>query len=180
MAANGQNADVAAIDSSIGDAYLSLKRDSKSYCENALRIYSKPVPGSLPEEIASGRVDISAIYISMNEPDKTLQLLQKAIKLFKECHFKVSGNWRKEICLFGITLNQMGLACVKLYSIKEAADFFEEARSILEAEYGSYHADTLRIYSNLAGTYYAMGRTADAIEIMEYVAGMREEEFSKS
>ncbi|KAI3452426.1 hypothetical protein Pfo_009091 [Paulownia fortunei] len=90
MAANGQNADVAAIDCSIGDAYLSLARydeavfayqkalnmfksskgenhpsvasvfvrladlynkigkfsDSKSYCENALRIYAKPVPGS--------------------------------------------------------------------------------------------------------------------------------------
>lgn len=253
MAANGQNADVAAIDCSIGDAYLSLARydeaifsyqkalnmlksnrgenhpsvasvfvrladlynkigkfsDSKSYCENALRIYSKPVPGSLQEEIASGLVDISAIYESMNEPDQALQLLQKAIKVYgsapgqqttiagieaqmgvlfyilgsysdsydslKNAISKFRATGEKKSTLFGITLNQMGLACVQLYSINEAADFFEEARSVLEAECGPYHADTLGVYSNLAGTYDAMGRTDDAIEIMEYVVGMREE-----
>ncbi|CAI9766749.1 unnamed protein product [Fraxinus pennsylvanica] len=253
MAANGQNADVAAIDSSIGDAYLSLARydeaifsyqkalnmlklnkgvnhpsvasvfvrladlynktgkfsDSKTYCENALRIYSKPVPGSLPEDIASALVDISAIYESMNEPDQALQLLQKAIEVYSNAPGKqttiagteaqmgvlyyILGSYsdsyyslknaiskfraigEKKTAFFGITLNQMGLACVQLCSINEAADFFEEARSILEAECGPYHADTLGVYSNLAGTYDAMGRTDDAIEIMEYVVGMREE-----
>ncbi|CAA2982392.1 tetratricopeptide repeat 28-like [Olea europaea subsp. europaea] len=253
MAANGQNADVAAIDCSIGDAYLSLARydeaifsyqkalnmlksnkgenhpsvasvfvrladlynkigkfsDSKSYCEIALRIYSKPLPGNLLEEIASSLVDISAIYESMNEPDQALQLLQKAIKVYgsapgqqttiagieaqtgvlfyilgsysdsydslKNAISKFRATGEKKSALFGITLNQMGLACVQLYSINEAADFFEEAKSILEAECGPYHADTLGVYSNLAGTYDAMGRTDDAIEIMEYVIGMREE-----
>ncbi|CAA2982393.1 tetratricopeptide repeat 28-like [Olea europaea subsp. europaea] len=236
MAANGQNADVAAIDCSIGDAYLSLARydeaifsyqkalnmlksnkgenhpsvasvfvrladlynkigkfsDSKSYCEIALRIYSKPLPGNLLEEIASSLVDISAIYESMNEPDQALQLLQKAIKVYgsapgqqttiagieaqtgvlfyilgsysdsydslKNAISKFRATGEKKSALFGITLNQMGLACVQLYSINEAADFFEEAKSILEAECGPYHADTLGVYSNLAGTYDAMGR----------------------
>jgi hypothetical protein len=60
--------------------------------------------------------------------------------------------------LFGIALNQMGLACVQRYAINEAADLFEEARTILEKEYGPYHPDTLGVYSNLAGTYDAMGR----------------------
>ncbi|KAL2532204.1 Tetratricopeptide repeat (TPR)-like superfamily protein [Abeliophyllum distichum] len=253
IATNGQNADVASIDCSIGDAYLSLARydeaifayqkslnmlksnkgenhpsvasvfvrladlynkigklsDSKSYCENALRIYSKPVPGSLPEEIASGLVDISAIFESMNEPDQALQLLQKALKVYgnapgqqttiagieaqmgvlyyilgsysdsynslKNAISKFRETGEKKSTLFGITLNQLGLACVQLYSINEAADLFEEARSILEAECGPYHADTLGVYSNLAGTYDAMGRIDDAIEIMEYVVGMREE-----
>lgn len=236
MAANGQNADVAAIDCSIGDAYLSLARydeaifayekalkmfksgkgenhplvasvfvrladlynkigkfsDSKSYCENALRIYAKPVPGSPREEIASGLVDISAIYESMNEPERALQLLQKALKVYGNApgqqsiiagieaqmgvlyyilgsynesynslknaisKFRLTGE--KKSALFGIALNQMGLACVQILSINEAADLFEEARDILEAECGPYHADTLGVYSNLAGTYDAMGR----------------------
>ncbi|XP_016504733.1 protein KINESIN LIGHT CHAIN-RELATED 2 [Nicotiana tabacum] len=184
-------------------------RESKSYCENALRIYTKAVPGSSPEEIASGLVDVSVIYESMNEPDQALKLLQKAIKVYgnapgqqsiiagieaqigvlyyilgkymdsydslKNAVSKFRDIGEKKSAIFGIALNQMGLACVQLYAINEAADLFEEARIILETECGPYHADTLGIYSNLAGTYDAMGRTDDAIEILEFVVGMREE-----
>ena len=57
-------------------------RESKSYCENALRIYGKPIPGIPPEEIASGLTDISAIYESMNELDQAIKLLQKALKIY--------------------------------------------------------------------------------------------------
>lgn len=236
LAAQGQDADVAAIDISIGDAYLSLARydeavlayqkalnmfksckgenhpcvasvfvrladlhnkigkfsESKAFCENALRIYSKPIVGSPCEEIASGLVDISAIFESMSEPEKALELLQKAIKVYgnapgqqgiiagieaqmgvlyyilgsysesyealKNATAKFRSSGEKKSALFGIALNQMGLACVQLFYINEAADLFEEARDILEAECGPYHADTLGVYSNLAGTYDAMGR----------------------
>ncbi|XP_031265235.1 protein KINESIN LIGHT CHAIN-RELATED 2 isoform X1 [Pistacia vera] len=253
MAANGHEIDVASIDCSIGDAYLSLARfdeaifsyqkaltvfksakgenhpavalvfvrladlyhkigklrDSKSYCENALKIYGRPNPGIPSEEIASGLIDIAAIYQSLNELDQSLKLLKKALKIFgntpgqqstiagieaqmgvmyymmgnysesynilKSAISKFRASGEKKSALFGIALNQMGLACVQRYSINEAADFFEEARSILEKEYGPYHHDTLGVYSNLAGTYDAMGRLGDAIEILEYVVGMREE-----
>ncbi|XP_058223036.1 protein KINESIN LIGHT CHAIN-RELATED 3-like [Rhododendron vialii] len=59
--------------------------------------------------------------------------------------------------------------------INEAAELFQEARSIFDSEYGPYHPNTLGVYSNLAGTYDALGRTNDAIEILEYVVGIREE-----
>jgi hypothetical protein len=52
----------------------------------------------------------------------------------------------------------MGLACVQLFKIDEAAELFEEARGILETECGPCHQDTLGVYSNLAATYDAMGR----------------------
>ncbi|XVF14106.1 hypothetical protein REPUB_Repub09cG0028800 [Reevesia pubescens] len=252
MAANGHEVDVASIDCSIGDAYLSLARfdeavfayqkaltvfksakgenhptvasvfvrladlynkigklrDSRTYCENAVRIYGRPNPGILSEEIASGLIDIAAIYQSMNELDQAIKLLKKALGIFDEapaqqntiagieaqmgvmyymmgCYadsyntfksavskFRASGE--KKSALFGIALNQMGLACVQRYAINEAADLFEEARSILEKEYGPYHPDTLGVYSNLAGTYDAMGRLDDAIEILDYVVDMRE------
>ncbi|KAL0377429.1 UNVERIFIED_CONTAM: protein KINESIN LIGHT CHAIN-RELATED 2 [Sesamum radiatum] len=145
----------------------------------------------------------------MNEHDRALQLLQKAIKVYdsmpghqsiiagieaqmgvlyymlgsysesynslKNATQKFRAAGEKKSALFGIALNQMGLACVQLLLINEAADLFEEARTILEAQCGPYHADTLGVYSNLAGTYDAMGRTADAIEILDYVVDMREE-----
>ncbi|XP_047310042.1 protein KINESIN LIGHT CHAIN-RELATED 2-like [Impatiens glandulifera] len=253
MSANGQEAEMAAIDCSIGDAYLSLirfdeavfayqkaltvfkstkgenhpsvasvfvrlgelyqksgkLREAKSYCENALRIYAKPVQGSPPEEISSGLIDVSAIYESMNEPEQALKLLQKALTLhadgkgqhstiagieaqmgvlyymignysdsyksFKNAISKFREIGEKKSALFGIALNQMGLACVQLYAIEEAAYAFEEAMHILETEYGPYHPDTLAVYSNLAGTYDALGRSNDAIQILEYLVEMRED-----
>ncbi|KAM6572384.1 hypothetical protein CsatA_016464 [Cannabis sativa] len=253
MASNGQEIDVALIDRSIGDAYLSLARydeaifayqkaltvfksskgdnhptvasvfvrladlynkigkfrESKSHCENALKIYTKPNHGIPLEEIASGLIDVSAIYQSMNELEQAVKLLKKALKMFGDAPgqqntiagieaqmgvmYYMMGNYsdsystfkssvskfrasaETKSALFGIALNQMGLACVQRYSINEAAELFEEARNILEKEYGPFHPETLGVYSNLAGTYDAMGRLNDAIELLEYVVGMREE-----
>lgn len=238
MAMSSQNhrEDVASIDCSIGDAYMSLARfdesifayqkalavfkqskgeshssvasvyvrladlynkigklrDSKSYCENALRIYLKPSPGTPMEEVATGFIEISAIYQSMNELEQALKLLRRALKIyanapgqqntvagieaqmgvisymmgsypesysiFKSAVSKFRNSGEKKTALFGIALNQMGLACVQRYAINEAADLFEEAKGILENECGPYHPDTLAVYSNLAGTYDAMGR----------------------
>ncbi|CAN6482838.1 unnamed protein product [Victoria cruziana] len=253
MVSNGQESEVASVDCSIGDIYLSLSRydeavfayqkalnafksskgenhpsvasvfvrlanlynrtgslrESKSYCENALRIYGKPTPGSPMEEIASGFTEVSAIYEAMNEHEQALKLLQKALKTlndipgqqgtvagieaqmgvmyymignygesyasFKNAVAKLRASGEKRSAFFGIVLNQMGLACVQRYAINEAADLFEEARGILETEYGPFHPETLGVYSNLAGTYDAMGRLEDAIEILEFVLGIREE-----
>ncbi|KAL5544212.1 hypothetical protein UlMin_007996 [Ulmus minor] len=253
MAVNGQEVEVAAVDCSIGDTYLSLSRydeaifayqkaltvfkttkgenhpsvgsvfirladlynktgkirESKSYCENALRIYEKPIHGTPSEEIASGLTDISTIYESMNELELALKLLQKALKIyndapgqqstiagieaqmgvmyymlgkysesynsFKNAISKLRTSGEKKSAFFAIALNQMGLACVQRYDINEAAELFEEARSIMEHVYGPYHPETLGVYSNLAGTYDAVGRLDDAIELLEYVVSAREE-----
>ncbi|XVF60303.1 hypothetical protein PTKIN_Ptkin08bG0034400 [Pterospermum kingtungense] len=193
--AKGENhPTVASVFVRLADLYnkIGKLRDSRTYCENALRIYGKPNPGIPSEEIASGLIDIAAIYQSMDELDQAIKLLKKALSIFGEAlgqqgtiagieaqmgvlyymmgsytdsyntfksaisKFRASGE--KKAALFGIALNQMGLACVQRYAINEAADLFEESRSILEKEYGPYHPDTLGVYSNLAGTYDAMGR----------------------
>lgn len=184
-------------------------RDSKTYCENALFIYSKSCPGIPTEVIASGFIELSAIYESMNQLEQALKLLQKAIKVyenvpgqqsmvagidaqmgvlyylmgsysesyyaFRDAISKFREIGEKKSALFGIALNQMGLACVQLYAINEAAELFEESRNILEIEYGPHHSETLGVYSNLAGTYDAMGRTSYAIGILEHVVEMREQ-----
>lgn len=236
MVANGQEVEVASVDSSIGDTYLSLSRydeaifayqksltvfktskgenhpavgsvfvrladvynktgkirESKSYCESALRIYEKPMSGVPPEEIASGLMDVSAIYESMNELEQALKLLRKALEIYKNApgqqstiagieaqmgvmHYML-GNYtesynafknatsklramgEKRSAFFGIALNQMGLACVQRYALSEATELFEESKDILEQEYGPHHPETLGVYSNLAGTYDAIGR----------------------
>ncbi|KAL9330045.1 hypothetical protein ACSQ67_005048 [Phaseolus vulgaris] len=253
MIANGQDSEVASIDVSIGNIYMSLcrfdeaifsyqkaltvfksakgenhpsvasvfvrladlyhrtgkLRESKSYCENALRIYSKPVPGTTAEEIAGGLTEVSAVFESVDEPEEALKLLSRAMKLlddkpgqqstiagiearmgvmyymigryedsrnsFESAVAKLRASGERKSAFFGVVLNQMGLACVQLFKIDEAAELFEEARGILEQECGPCHQDTLGVYSNLAATYDAMGRVGDAIEILEYVLKLREE-----
>ncbi|XP_027368847.1 protein KINESIN LIGHT CHAIN-RELATED 3-like [Abrus precatorius] len=253
MVENGEGVEVASVDCSIGDTYLSLARydeaifayqraltvlkthkgenhpavglvlvrladlynrtwktrESKSYCENALRIYENPMPGVPSEEIASGLMNVSAIYESMNELEQALKLLHKALGIHNDAPGQQStiagieaqigvmyymlGNYtesynafqnavsklrvtgEKKSAYFGTILNQMGLACVQLHALSEATQLFEEARIILEQENGPYHPETLGVYSNLAGTYDAMGRVDEAIEILEHIVGTREE-----
>lgn len=59
-------------------------RESKTYCENALRIYNKPSAGHPPEDIAGGLTELSAIYETMSEPEQALRLLQKALKILDD------------------------------------------------------------------------------------------------
>lgn len=184
-------------------------RESRSYCENALRIYGRPVPGTSPEDIAGGLAEIASLYEALGEAEEALKLLQKSLKLLED----VPGQWstvagieaqmgvmfyivgsygesrnsfesavvklreigEKKSAFFGMVLNQMGLACVQLYKIDEAAELFEESKGILDQEYGTTHQDTLGVYTNLAATYDAMGRIEEAIELLEHVLRVREE-----
>lgn len=186
-------------------------RDSRSYCENALRIYERPVPPGFPaEEIAGGLTDVAAIFEGMDELRRALGLLERALGIYAgsagqqsavagiEAQMGVmsymlgdydesyrrfasavaklrAGGGERRSAFFGVALNQMGLACVQRLAVDEAAKLFEEAREVLSRECGPYHPDTLGVYSNLAAAYDAIGRLDDAIELLEYVVGVREE-----
>ncbi|KAE8661290.1 putative RNA exonuclease [Hibiscus syriacus] len=160
MAANGCELDLASIYCSIGDAYLSLAQALK-LLKKALSIFSEAPRKQTT--IACIEAQMGVMYYMMGSYADSYNTFKSAIS-----KFRVSGE--KKSALFGIALNQMGLACIQQYSINEAAGLFEEARSILEKEYGPYHPETLGVYSNMAGTYDAM-----AIEILDYVVDMREE-----
>jgi tetratricopeptide (TPR) repeat protein len=169
MVANGQEAEVACVDCSIGDAYLSLSRydeaifayqkaltafkttkgenhpsvasvfvrlahlcnrtgklrDSKSYCENALGIYEKPLLGIPPEEVASGLTDVSAVYESMNELDQAIKLLKKALKIYKDAPGQQST-------IAGIEA-QMGVMYYMLGDYSESYNSFKNAISKLRS-----------------------------------------------
>ncbi|XP_051148781.1 protein KINESIN LIGHT CHAIN-RELATED 1-like [Andrographis paniculata] len=94
---------------------------------------------------------------------------------FESAVVKLRNSGEKKSAYFGVVLNQMGLACIRLFEIKEAVEVFEEARETLERERGPCHPDTLGVYSNLAATYDAMGRIGESIEILKYVLKLREE-----
>jgi len=169
MVANGQEGDVAAVDCSIGDTYLSLSRydeaifayqkaltafktnkgenhpavgfvfvrladlynrigkirESKSYCESALKIYENPIPGVPPEEIASGLTNISTIYESMNELERALKLLQKALEIYND----VPG---QQSTIAGIEA-QMGVMYYMLGNYSESYETLKTAISKLRA-----------------------------------------------
>ncbi|KAI3883563.1 hypothetical protein MKW92_044370 [Papaver armeniacum] len=76
-------------------------------------------------------------------------------------NLRVCGDTKS--ALFGTTLNQMGLTCIQLNSIREVVDIKRLLSSIV------------RVLSNLAANYDALGRLDDAIKILEYVVCTREE-----
>ncbi|KAI5082115.1 hypothetical protein GOP47_0001858 [Adiantum capillus-veneris] len=184
-------------------------RESRAYCESALRIYTKQGGGHSLEEVATGLTEMAIIYESLNERELALSFLQKALAILETApgqqsavagveaqigvfHYlhgnyadardffgkalsKLKASAEKNSPLFGIVLNQMGLACVQLSDIQMAVDIFEESRAILEAVCGLHHPDTLSVYSNLAGAYDALGRLDDAIAVLQYTLEARED-----
>ncbi|MCO5580455.1 hypothetical protein L7F22_034323 [Adiantum nelumboides] len=195
----------------LAQSYLKTgkSRESRAYCESALRIYTKQGSGHSLEEVATGLSEIAIIYESLNERELALSFLQKALAIletapgqqsavagieaqigvfhylhgdyadaydyFDKAVSKLRASAEKNSPLFGIVLNQMGLACVQLSDIQTAVGIFEESRTILEAVCGLHHPDTLSVYSNLAGAYDALGRLDDAIAVLQYTLEARED-----
>ncbi|KAL8193519.1 hypothetical protein R6Q57_026654 [Mikania cordata] len=153
--------EVAAIYESMNEAGAAI-----NLLKKALRVFGK-AQGQL-STIAGVEAQMGVLYYMMRSYSDSYDYFKVAVS-------KLRVVAEKKSALFGNVLNQMGLACVQIDLLDEAAECFEEAKGVLEVEYGPHHPDTLGVYSNLAGTYDAMGRWEDAIEILEYVVGMREE-----
>ncbi|XP_022759593.1 protein KINESIN LIGHT CHAIN-RELATED 1-like [Durio zibethinus] len=212
MIANCQENEVAAIDVSIGNIYLSLcrfdeaifayqkaltvfkstkgeshpsvasvfirlanlyyktgkLRESKSYCENALRIYAKPVPGTIPEEIASGLTEVSAIYEALDESEEALKLLQKAMKLLED----TPGN-RSTIA--GIEA-QMGVIFYMVGRYGEARSSFESAVEKLRASGESKSAFFGIVLNQMGLASVQLYRIDEAVELFEEARKILEQE----
>ncbi|XP_057980543.1 protein KINESIN LIGHT CHAIN-RELATED 1-like [Malania oleifera] len=212
MIANSQDIEVAAIDVSIGNVYLSLcrfdeavfsyqkaltvfksvrgenhpsvasvfirlanlyyrtgkLRESKSYCENALRIYSKPMPGTTSEEVASGLTEISAIYEAVNDPEEALKLLQRAMRLLQD-----TPGQRSTIA--GIEA-QMGVMFYIVGRYREARSSFENAVARLRAS-GESKSAFFGILLNQMGLACAQLYDIDeAATLFEEARGIMEQE----
>ncbi|CAL0330140.1 unnamed protein product [Lupinus luteus] len=100
-------------------------KESKSYCESALRIYENPMPEVPYEEIASGFTNVSAIYESMNELEHALKLLHKALEIYNDA----PGQQRK---IAGIEA-QIGVMYYTLEKYAESYNAFKNAISKLRA-----------------------------------------------
>lgn len=100
---------------------------------------------------------------------------EEAYMFFKKAVSKFTIGNNKKTWPLGMLLNQMGLACMGLNALWDAAEIFEEARTIAEEVCGPHHPDTLDIISNLAGAYDAMGRVDDAITLLEVILEVKEE-----
>lgn len=213
MIATGQDNEVAVIDVSIGNIYLSLcrfdeaefsylkaltvfkskrgdnhptvasvfirladlyyktgkLRESRSYCENALSIYAKPVPGTAAEVITSGLTEISAIYQALNEPEEALKLLHKAMKLLK-------NNPGQYSTIAGIEA-QMGLMFYMVGRYGEARSSFESAVAKLRA-CGDCKSAFFGILLNQMGLASGqLYKIDEAAELFEEARGIFEQEY---
>ncbi|KAK9202177.1 hypothetical protein WN944_017387 [Citrus x changshan-huyou] len=212
MIANGQENEVASIDVSIGNIYMSLcrfdeaifsyqkgltvfkatrgedhlsvasifirladlyyrigkLRESKSYCENALRVYAKPAPATAPEEIANGLTEISAIYEALNEHEEALKLLQKAMKLLED-----TPGYRSTIA--GIEA-QMGVMLYVVGRYGEARSSFESAVVKLRASGESKSAFFGIVLNQMGLACLQLYRINEATELFEEARGVLEQE----
>ncbi|KAF6136183.1 hypothetical protein GIB67_001592 [Kingdonia uniflora] len=212
MIANGQDSEVASIDVSIGDIYLSLcrfdeavfsyqkaltvfkstkgdnhpsvasvfvrladlyyktgkLRESKFYCESALRIYLKPVPGTTPEGIATGMIEISAIYEAVNEPEEALKLLNKAMKLLEDMPGQRST-------IAGIEA-QMGVMLSMVGRYGEARSSFESAVAKLRASGEKKSAFFGILLKEMGLSYVELYKIDEAAELFEEARGILEQE----
>lgn len=136
--------EVAAIYESMNDLNQAI-----NLLKKALKVFGK-AQGQL-STIAGVEAQMGVLFYMMRNYSDSYDYFKVAVS-------KLRVVAEKKSALFGIVLNQMGLACVQIELLDEAADLFEEAKGVLEVEYGPHHPDTLGVYSNLAGTYDAMGR----------------------
>ena len=177
----------------LADLYSRMGRfnESKSHCEDALRVYGKE--GLANGDVASGLAELAAVYETMGEHEEAILMLKKALKLCDGSPVEVAGmeaqigiiyyaagdlaksksslessvsklrncGEKKETVFLGIALNQMGLVCVQLSEIEDAARNFLEAKCIMEREKGAFHPETIDICGNLAAAYDALGRSRE-------------------
>lgn len=183
-------------------------KESKSYCEYALRIYGKQEGNHPADEIATGLTEVAGLFESMGEYEHSVHLLQRALEIlhkipgqqsevagieaqmgvlfhmlekyeeaymaFKSAVSKFRHGIHRKTWFMGMLLNLMGLSCVGLNALWNATDIFEEAKSILDEVCGPLHADSLAVSSNLAGAFDAVGRTDDAIQLLEQIVDVNE------
>ncbi|CAK9160608.1 unnamed protein product [Ilex paraguariensis] len=112
-----------------------------------------------PEEIASGLIDISAIYESLNEPDQALKLLQRALKVY--------GNAPGQQSTIAGIESQMGVLYYMLGSYSDSYNSFTSAISKFRA-IGEKKSALFGIALNQMGLVcvqlYAINKTADLFE----------------
>ncbi|KAK7389060.1 hypothetical protein VNO78_23892 [Psophocarpus tetragonolobus] len=147
--------------------------ESMNELEEALKLLHKAL--EIFNGVSGQQNTIAGIEAQMGVMYYMLENYIESYNAFKNAVSKLRATGEKKSAFFGTVLNQMGLACVQLHYLGEAVELFEEARIILEQENGPYHLETLGVYGNLAGTYDAIGRLDEAIEILEKIVVMRED-----
>lgn len=130
--------------------------ESMNELDQALNLLHKALElqkdqGVQRSKIAGIEAQIGVIYFRLGNYTDSYNFLKSSV-----LKFEASGG--KKSSLYAVILNQLGLICVHLCKISEASQLFEEAKSILDREYGTIHPDTLGVCSNLASTYDALGR----------------------
>jgi tetratricopeptide (TPR) repeat protein len=129
----------------------------------------------IQESLPGHQAAIGGIEAQMGILYYMMEKYGPALDAFKGAACKLRDGGLEKTPLLGMLLNQMGITCVELGDVEQAADLFENSRSILEDTYGPYHLDTLDVCTNLAGSYDALGRLDEATQLLEDVLQSKEE-----
>ncbi|EMS49141.1 Nephrocystin-3 [Triticum urartu] len=137
-------------------------RESKSYCENALRVYAKPAPGAAPDEVAGGLMEIAAIYEALGDLDEALKLLQRALKLLEDS----PGQWSTVAGIeaqMGVLYYMIGSNLAAIYDamgrVEDAIEILEHVLKVREEKLGTANPDVEDEKKRLAELLKEAGRS---------------------
>ncbi|KAJ4879835.1 Tetratricopeptide repeat (TPR)-like superfamily protein [Raphanus sativus] len=167
---------------SVGSVYIRLAdlynrtgktREAKSYIDNALRIYdeSQHTLEISPEEIASGLTEISVICESMNEVERAVTLLQKALKIYGD------GGPGQKMMVVGIEA-QMGVLYYMMGKYLDSYNTFKSAVSKLRGTgTGKKQSTFYGIAVNQMGlACVQLGEIEEGVELFEEAKCVLEQE----
>eukprot|EP00249_Psilotum_nudum_P024019 c29062_g1_i1 orf=500-3460(+) len=160
--AKGENhTSVASVYVSLAELYLKTGkvRESKTYCESALRIFSMKGAGHQLDELASGLTEAAAVYEALNEQEQALALLQKALGLLEAAPGQQSA-------AAGVQA-QIGVLCYTSGEFTEALTAFQNCLSILR-ESAEKNSSLLGVVLNQLGlASVQLGKVEEAVEKFE-------------
>lgn len=168
-----QNAGHSEVDLATGLTEIASVYESMNEKEQAIMFLQRAL--DILEGLPGHHSAVAGIEGQMGVLYYLLGRYEEAFMAFKNAVSKLRSAGEGRSSVLGTLLNQMGLACVGLNEIWHSADLFEEAKSIFEEILGAHHADTLAISSNLAGAYDALGRSGEAIDLLESILEVKEE-----
>jgi tetratricopeptide (TPR) repeat protein len=108
--------------------------------------------------LAGQQATLAGLEAQIGVLQNMLRQFQPALQSFEKAVAKMKSGTLRNSPLLGLVINQMGVTCIELGDVAQAACHFEEAKSIMESTAGPHHLDTLDVCNNLACTYANLGR----------------------
>ncbi|KAI3883564.1 hypothetical protein MKW92_044371 [Papaver armeniacum] len=161
MVTNGQEMEVASLDCSIGDSYLSLSRYNEAVFayENSLTMF-KTTKGENHTSVASVYVRLAELYNKMGKGRESKFYCENALQIYQN---PIAGTSPEEIA---IGLTDVSAIYESMNDLEMALELLQKALMIYEKTHSQLNT-TAGIEGQMGVLYYMMGNYTDAYRCLK-------------